>query len=95
MTRKPVLAGTLLALAAAVTASATASGPRPAHGRAHTRHFHAAASAGTQDPRGRARGDGAFIDLGPLGMTAACGANPHRADYCGPRNGAPIDAWGR
>ena len=37
---------------------------------------------------------GGFIDLGPLGMTAACGFYPPTsAGYCGPRNGTPIDAW--
>ena len=33
---------------------------------------------------------GGVIDLGPLGMTAACGAYPQKYGYCGPRYGAPI-----
>jgi hypothetical protein len=36
---------------------------------------------------------GGFIDLGPLGITAACGSYPQKHGYCGPRYGAPIDAW--
>jgi hypothetical protein len=36
---------------------------------------------------------GGFIDLGPLGMTAACGSHAQRSGYCGPSYGAPIDAW--
>ena len=35
---------------------------------------------------------GGFIDLGPLGITAACGSYPHRYGHCGPGYGAPIDA---
>jgi hypothetical protein len=36
---------------------------------------------------------GGFIDLGPLGITAACGSYPRRNGYCGPGYGTPIDAW--
>ena len=36
---------------------------------------------------------GGFIDLGPLGITAACGSHPHRYGYCGPGYSTPIDAW--
>jgi hypothetical protein len=48
-------------------------------------------------PSGGSSGyQGAFIDLGPLGMTAACGSYPPgRSGYCGPTSGTPIDAWGR
>ena len=35
---------------------------------------------------------GGFIDLGPLGVTAACGSTPHRYVSCGPGYGAPIHA---
>jgi hypothetical protein len=38
---------------------------------------------------------GGFIDLGPLGIMAACGAYPRGHGYCGPPAGTPIDAWGR
>ncbi len=62
-------------------------GKRPAGVRGPADGYGGGASAGYQ---------GAFIDLGPLGMTAACGSYSRgRPDYCGPRNGAPIDAWGR
>jgi hypothetical protein len=36
---------------------------------------------------------GGFIDLGPLGITAACGSYPHRYGYCGSGYGTPINAW--
>jgi hypothetical protein len=36
---------------------------------------------------------GGFIDLGPLGMTAACGSYHHSRSACGSTYGAPIDAW--
>jgi hypothetical protein len=93
MIRTLILAGTALALAAGLTSGAAASGRTH-----HIKHGRVAAVRGPQSPppgRGGTGYDGAFIDLGPLGMTAACGANPRRPDYCGPRNGAPIDAWGR
>jgi uncharacterized membrane protein len=67
-------------------------GPRLAGVRGRESWYPGGGSQGYQGTFGY---QGAFIDLGPLGMTAACGANPHRYDYCGPRNGAPIDAWGR
>ena len=58
--------------------------------------------AGVRGPESRYGGGGStgyqggFVDLGPLGMMAACGAYPPTsAGYCGPRNGAPIDAWSR
>src|SRR5690242_1343674 len=35
---------------------------------------------------------GGFVDLGPLGMTAACGFYPVGHGYCGPGYGTPIDA---
>ena len=36
---------------------------------------------------------GGFIDLGPLGITAACGSYPHRYGYCGPGYSTSIGAW--
>jgi hypothetical protein len=45
-------------------------------------------------PDGGSPGDhGGFIDLGPLGITAACGSYPHRYGSCGQGYGTPIDAW--
>jgi hypothetical protein len=101
------LAGAVLALAVGMTASAMASGQRAgkgAHYAGHLQHHirHVSRFAGVRGPEGSYPAEspaynGGFIDLGPLGMTAACGsyANRYRSDYCGPRNGAPIDAWGR
>jgi hypothetical protein len=91
-----------------MTAGAMASGQRSGKAGHHVGHFqhhvwHSSRLAGVRGPEssyppsaGPAY-SGGFIDLGPLGMTAACGsyANRYRSDYCGPRNGAPIDAWGR
>jgi len=71
-----------------------------ASGRAH--HIkHSGRLAGARGPESWNPGDGsqgydgAFIDLGPLGMTAACGSYPRGHGYCGPPSGTPIDAWGR
>jgi hypothetical protein len=36
---------------------------------------------------------GGFIDLGPLGITAACGSYPHGYGHCGPGYGTSISAW--
>jgi len=102
------LAGAVLALAAALTTSASAFDQKPGKGAHNVGHFqhhipHGSRLAGVRDPEGsyaaggRPTYNGGFVDLGPLGFTAACGsyANRYRSDYCGPRDGAPIDAWGR
>jgi hypothetical protein len=108
MTTRLTLAGAVLALAVASTTGAMASDQRSGKGGHHVGHFqhhirHSSRLAGVRGPEGPYPGggspayNGGFIDLGPLGITAACGsyANRYRSDYCGPRNGAPIDAWGR
>jgi hypothetical protein len=105
MMTRLTLAGAVLALAVGMTASAMASGQRAgkaAHYVGHLQHHirHGSRFAGVRSPEdggGSPAYNSGFIDLGPLGMTAACGsyANRYRSDYCGPRNGAPIDAWGR
>jgi hypothetical protein len=108
MMTRLTLVGAVLALAVGMTASAIASDQKSGKSGHHVGHFqhhiqHSSRLAGVRGPEGPYPGDGSpaynggFIDLGPLGMTAACGsyANRYRSDYCGPRNGAPIDAWGR
>jgi hypothetical protein len=111
MMRRLILAGTVLALAVGTTTGTIASDQTTGKSSGQVERFHTAADrhhvkrnarlAADRDTEswypggGSPRYQGAWIDLGPLGMTAACGANPHRPDYCGPRNGAPIDAWGR
>ena len=103
-----MLAGAVLALAVGMTAGAMAADQSSGKGGRHVGHFqhhirHSGRLAGVRGPEGSYPGggspayNGGFVDLGPLGMTAACGvyANRYRSDYCGPRNGAPIDAWGR
>ncbi len=109
MMRRLVLAGTVLALAAGVTAGATASDLKAGKNGSHVGRFNAAASGRTHHirhssrlagvrpeswyPGGGSPGyHGGFIDLGPLGITAACGSYPHRYGYCGPGYGTPIDA---
>ena len=111
MMRKLILAGTVLALTAGVTASAMASDQKADKSGSHVGRFHTAAFgrthhirhssrlAGVRGPENWYPGGGSpgyhggFIDLGPLGITAACGSYPHRYGHCGPGYGAPIDAW--
>ena len=111
MMRKLILAGTVLALTAGVTASAMASDQKADKSGSHVGRFHTAAFGRTHHVRrssrlAEVRGPetwypgggspgyhGGFIDLGPLGITAACGSYPHRYGHCGPGYGAPIDAW--
>jgi hypothetical protein len=102
-----ILAGVALALAAGATASARASEQTTGQhaGRFHAAAFgahHVRRSSrvvGVRGPEiGRPGGEspgyhGGFIDLGPLGITAACGATPHGYGHCGPDYGTPIDAW--
>jgi hypothetical protein len=106
MMTRLTLAGAVLALAVGMASGAMASGQNSAKGGQHVGRFqhhvrHGNQLAGVRGPESSYPASaspaysGGFIDLGPLGMTAACGsyANRYRSDYCGPRNGAPIDAW--
>lgn len=103
MMRRLILAGAALVFAAAGTASAMASDQGGGKSGRHVGGFHTAASArihhsmhssrfagvrGAESPY-----PGGFIDLGPLGFMAACGAYPGGHGYCGPSSDAPIDAW--
>jgi hypothetical protein len=109
--RRLILAGTVLAFAAGVTASAMASDPKAGKSGSHVGSFHAAAFGGTHHvrrtsriagvrgpdswyPAGGSPGyHGGFIDLGPLGIAAACGSYPRGYGYCDQGYGAPIHAW--
>ena len=106
MITRLTFAGALLALGLALTTGAMASDQKPGKGAHYVGHFqhhirYGSRFAGVRGPEGSYPASvspaysGGFIDLGPLGMTAACGsyANRYRSDYCGPRNGAPINAW--
>lgn len=111
MMRKLVLAGTVLALAVGVTASAMASEQKADRSGSHVGRFHAVMSGRThhirhssrlagvrgpesQHPGGGSPGyQGGFIDLGPLGIRAACGSYPHRYGTCGSGYGTSISAW--
>jgi hypothetical protein len=93
-----VLMGVVLMLAATAAAGAMASehgagksGPHAASAR--TRHARPASQLPGYRGEGSPPAHGGFIDLGPLGFMAACGAYPRGHGYCGPTNGAPIDAW--
>lgn len=102
-----ILAGAVLALGVGMTASAMASdqiaGKASGHvGRFHAGHAHHMKHSGrvagmrgpeTSYPGARPPSYGGFVSLGPLGITAACGTYPRGRGYCGPSNGAPIDAW--
>jgi hypothetical protein len=111
MMRWLILAGTALALAAGVTASAMASDYKTDRNGSHVGRFHTGTSGRTHHvrrgsrlaggrgpeawyPGGGSPGyQGGFIDLGPLGITAACGSYPPKYGHCGPAYGTPIDAW--
>ena len=111
MMKKLILAGTVLALTAGVTASAMASDQKADKSGSHVGRFHTAAFgrthhvrrssrlAGVRGPESGYPGGGSpgnhdgFIDLGPLGMTTACGAYSHGYGHCGQGYGTPIDAW--
>jgi hypothetical protein len=111
MMRRLVLVGTVLALAAGLTAGAMASDQKLGKSGSHVGRFHTAAFGRTYDvrrgsrlvgvrgpeswyPGGASPGyHGGFIDLGPLGITAACGSYPHRYGYCGQGYGTPVNAW--
>jgi hypothetical protein len=105
--RRFILAGVSLALAAGAAASAPASEHMTGQhvGRFHaatsggTHHVgRSGRVAGVRREIGRPDGEspgyhGGFIDLGPLGVTAACGSYRRGYGYCGPSYGAPVDAW--
>ena len=108
MMRTLILAGTVLVLVAGVATGAVASDRKTGKGGSQVGRFHTAASGGTHHIRhnsrlagvrapegwypGSAGYQGGFVDLGPLGMTAACGFYPVGHGYCGPDYGTPIDA---
>lgn len=95
--RKQILAGaTALAFTAGMTTGAMAFDHKA--GGHHVRGFHAGRAhssgakssnrlAGVRGPIDR----GGFIDLGPLGITAACGSYRHQHGYCG--SGYSVSAW--
>jgi hypothetical protein len=103
--RRQILAGAMMtALAAGATTGAMAFDHK-GHGGTHVRGFHAGGAhsfraarnsrlAGVNGSESRRQSDwshGDFIDLGPLGITAACGSYSHKHAYCGP--GCSVSAW--
>ena len=100
MVKRLVLAGAALALGVGMTVGAMASDRAARKAGHHVGRFHAGKTHHVaRGPENQAPGNGnlpsygGFISLGPLGMTAACGSYPRGHGYCGPTNGAPIDAW--
>jgi hypothetical protein len=97
--RKLILANlTIFAFVTGMTTGATAFDRKAGHGGHHVRGFHAGGThssgtkrsnrlAGVRGPIDR----GGFIDLGPLGITAACGSSRHQHGYCG--SGYSVSAW--
>jgi hypothetical protein len=109
MMRRLIVAGTVFALAAGMTASAMASDQKADQSGSHVGRVHTAAFThhirrssrlvGVRGPESGYPGDGSpgyhggFIDLGPLGITAACGSYPHGYGHCGSGYGTSISAW--
>ena len=105
MRRQILSAIAVLALAADITPGAMASGHKAGHASRHVGNLHATGVHGHATKHGRfarARGNdgweqsnpgyrGGFIDLGPLGMTAACGSYRHKQGYCG--QGYSVSGW--
>jgi hypothetical protein len=103
--RKQVLATAVLVLAAGVATGARAIEHKASHGGTHVRnlhvagmhsgHRHRARHAGVHGPESWRENSadvrGGFIDLGPLGITAACGSYRSGHGYCGP--GYSVSAW--
>jgi hypothetical protein len=84
-----ILAGAaLLVFAAGVTTSAMASDYRAVR-HSHVRHIYPGRVTWDNGAYDR----GGLVDLGPLGVTTACGAYRNRPASCG--YGTPIFAWSR
>ena len=88
--RKQILAtAAVLVLAIGATTSAMASSHKAGHGARHARNYHTVRNAESWRP-GDTSYRGGFIDLGPLGITAACGSYRSK-HYCG--QGYSVSAW--
>lgn len=86
-----------IALAAGMTTGAMAFDPTAGHGGHRVKAFRAGGTHGFARRSNRFAGDrdpvdrGGFIDLGPLGITMACGSYRHQPGYCG--SGYSVSAW--
>lgn len=99
--RNQILAiAAVFAVAVGASNTACASDHKARHSRAHASTSHTTMYGELQNHaryagvRGRETGSnvgGGFIDLGPLGITAACGAYTYRRRTCG--QGYPVSAW--
>ena len=89
--RKQILAALMvLTFAADASTSAMAYSHKAGHAGRHARNLHAARSAESWR-QGDTSYRGGFVDLGPLGITAACGSYSYRGRRCG--QGYPVSAW--
>lgn len=90
--RKQILAGAAaLTLAAGMITGAMASNHKAGRGGSHVTRIHASGAHGWArreyaSESGNAYGDGAYKNLGPLGMTFGCGRST-----CG--QGYSVSAW--
>lgn len=97
--RKQILTNlTILAFLTGMTTGAMAFEHKAGRSGSHARAFHAGGTQSVGTSRGRrftggrgADDRGGFIDLGPLGITAACGSPRYRHGYCG--SGYSVSAW--
>ena len=88
MRQKILATAAVLTLAVGAT-SAMASSHKAGHGGRHARNSHAVRSAESWR-QGDTGYRGGFIDLGPLGFTAACGSYRSK-HYCG--QGYSVSGW--
>jgi hypothetical protein len=79
----------VLVLAASATTSAMASSHKAGHTGRHARNSHPLRGAESWH-QGDTTYRGGFIDLGPLGITAACGSYRSK-HYCG--QGYSVSGW--
>ncbi len=87
--RKILATAVMLTLGVGATTSAMAS-HKASHAGRHARHLHTARSAESWR-QGDASYRGGFVDLGPLGFTAACGSYRSKRGHCG--QGYSVSAW--
>lgn len=87
MTKQILATAVVLTLAVVATTSAIASSHRGGHAGHHARHLHTVRGAESWPSADRA----GFIDLGPLGFTAACGSYRTKRGYCG--QGYSVSGW--
>jgi hypothetical protein len=89
MRQKILVTAAVLTLAVGTTTSAIAFSHKAGHAGRHARNYHTVRNAESWRP-GDTSYRGGFIDLGPLGITAACGSYRSK-HYCS--QGYSVSAW--